>query len=68
MIDEIILLSSEKPLILLQADHSNRSFKFENPSLVMRVKLHYQIFSAYYLPDGSPESLFILVFHQLIHL
>jgi len=58
MIDEVISHSSKKPVIILQADHSSRAHKFENPTMEMRMKLHYPILSAYYTPDIEPASLF----------
>ena len=55
-IDELISHSSKEPVIILQADHSSRSNKIENPSMDQQMKLHYSIFNAYYLPDIEPAT------------
>jgi hypothetical protein len=55
-IDQILAKSDPKPVIILQADHSNRAYNVVESSDELRMKLMFPILNAYYLPGYENNS------------
>jgi hypothetical protein len=58
VIDEILDNSKSDPIIILQADHGNRSYDTLKLSDDMRYRMYFSIFSAYYFPNGATDQLY----------
>ncbi len=55
-IDRILIKSDLKPIIIIQADHGNRTYDVINPSTDMQMKLLFPILNAYFLPGFENNS------------
>jgi hypothetical protein len=56
VIDEILAKSETTPIIILQADHSNRAYKSAEYSNDLAMKLSFPILNAFLLPGFENDS------------
>lgn len=57
-IDRILQNSDTPPVIILQGDHSSRTYKEKDPSPEVRGKLLFPILNAYHLPPAAQSRLY----------
>lgn len=57
-IDRILEESSTPPIIILQGDHSSRTYRMVNPPLEIKKKLLFPILNAYLIPNVGDNRLY----------